>query len=323
MSSASRFDVSLAPFPIPRAPRLLAALLLAVGLMACRSGPDAGEQRTEDADGPPVVEVKAVDYAFAAPDTVRSGWNTFRLTNKGTEHHLFVLSQLPDGVTYGEFYAKVVAPMDSLRSMVRAGPVDTAAARKLRRRIPDWYPKEMPPMGGVSLTAPGRTANTTVELESGTYVMECYVRTAERRFHLLRGMAKPLVVTTDSTGASPPEADGSISLSRGEMQADTTMAAGSHTIAVHFGKKDTSVSLHRYNQHLHLARLNKETRPDDLARWMTWDPIMPSPVEFVGGPQSMLAGHTAYMHVDLSPGRYAWVLGNPPKQGSVQPFTVE
>jgi len=217
VSSASRFNVSLAPFPIPRAPRLLAALLLAVGLMACRSGPDAGEQRTEDADGPPVVEVKAVDYAFAAPDTVRSGWNTFRLTNKGTEHHLFVLSQLPDGVTYGEFYAKVVAPMDSLRSMVRAGPVDTAAARKLRRRIPDWYPKEMPPMGGVSLTAPGRTANTTVELESGTYVMECYVRTAERRFHLLRGMAKPLVATTDSTGASPPEADVSISLSRGEM----------------------------------------------------------------------------------------------------------
>ena len=56
---------------------------------------------------------------------------------------------------------------------------------------------------------------------------------------------------------------------------------------------------------------------------MKWDPVMPSPVEFLGGPQSMLDGNTAYMHVELSPGRYAWVLGNPPNEGDLQPFIVK
>jgi len=317
MISASRLDVSLAPSPIPRAARLLAALLLAAGLVGCQSSGD--ESATENA--PPVVDVTAVDYAFAAPDTVRSGWTTVRMTNEGEEHHLFLLAQLPEDIPYADFHDEVVVPWDSIRSLVRAGSVDTSVARTaLKRLIPDWYPDELTPMGGVSLTAPGRTATTTLHLEPGTYVMECYARTADRQFHALRGMARPLEVTTDSTGASPPEADLRISLSKGQIQADSTVASGQSTIAVDFGEKGT---LGPVGHHLHLARLDPETSARDLARWMKWDPIMPAPTEFLGGPQSMLAGHTAYMHVDLSPGRYAWVLGNPPKQGSVQPFTVE
>jgi hypothetical protein len=324
MISASRFDVSPAPSLIPWAARLLAALFLAAGLLACQSEPDAGEQRTEDADGPPVVDVTAVDYAFAAPDTVRSGWTTFRMTNKGEEHHLFALSGLPEGVTYADFHNNVAVPLDSMRTQVRMGAIDTATARKnLSRMLPDWFPQESTPMGGVSLTAPGRTARTALKLEPGSYVMECYVRTDERRFHFLRGMAKPLVVTTDSTDASPPEADLSISLSKGQMQADSVVSAGAHTVAVHFGEKAKTDPLYLFNQHLHLARLDGGISPDTLAEWMKWDPIMPAPAEFLGGPQSMLADHTAYMQVDLSPGRYAWVLGNPPKQGAVQPLTVE
>ena len=321
MSAASRVDVSPAPSLIPGAVRLLAALLLAAGLMACQSGSDAGEQRTEDANAPPVVEVMAVDYAFAAPDTVRSGWTTVRMTNEGEEHHLFLLAQLPEDISYADFQNEVVVPWDSIRSLVRAESVDPSAARTaLKRLIPDWYPGGLTPMGGVSLTAPGRTATTTLHLEPGTYVMECYLRTADRQFHLMRGMARRLVVTPDSTSASPPDADLSLSLSKGQIQADSTVASGQSTIAVDFGEKGT---LGLVGHHLHLARLDEETSTRDLARWMKWDPIMPAPVEFLGGPQSMLAGHTAYMHVDLSQGRYAWVLGNPPKEGSVQPFTVE
>lgn len=285
--------------------------------MACQPTDD----EDEETNASPVVDVTAVDYAFAAPDTVPSGWTTFRMTNEGEEHHLFLLAQLPEDITYADLHDEVVVPWDSIRSLVRAGSVDTSVARKaLKRLIPDWYPGGLTPMGGVSLTAPGRTATTTLNLEPGTYAMECYVRTADRQFHALRGMARRLVVTPDSTGASPPEADLSLSLSKGQIQADSTVAPGRHTMAVRFGEKG---ELGAVGHHLHLARLDEETSARDLARWMKWDPIMPAPVEFVGGAQSMPAGHTAYVEVDLSPGRYAWVLGNPPKQGSVQPFTVE
>jgi hypothetical protein len=243
------------------------------------------------------------------------------MVNEGEEHHLFLLAQLPENVSYADFHDEVVVPWDSLRSLVRAGSVDTSIARKaLKRLIPDWYPGGLTPMGGVSLTAPGHTATTTLHLEPGTYVMECYLRTADRQFHLMRGMARRLVATPDSTSASPPEADLSLSLSKGQMRADSTVAPGPRTIALQFGEKG---ELGPVGHHLHLARLDGETSARDLARWMKWDPIMPAPTEFLGGAQSMLAGHTAYLQVDLSPGRYAWVLGNPPKQGSVRPFVVE
>jgi len=296
---------------------VVAALLLAAGLVGCQSPED--ESASESA--PPVVDVTAVDYAFQVPDTVRSGWTTLRMTNEGEEHHLFLLAQLPENVSYAEFHDEVVVPWDSIRSLVRAGSVDTSVARTaLKRLIPDWYPDGLTPMGGVSLTAPGRTATTTLHLEPGTYVMECYLRTADRQFHLMRGMARRLVATPDSTNASTPEADLSLSLSKGQIQADSTVASGQYTIAVDFGEKGT---LGPVGHHLHLARLDPGTSARDLARWMKWDPIMPAPVEFLGGAQSMLKGRTAYLQVDLSPGRYVWVLGNPPKQGAVQPFTVE
>ena len=297
---------------------LLVALL--IGLVSCQNSQN-GNQNDKS---PPVIEVTAVDYTFSSRDTVKSGWNTFRMTNNGKEHHLFVITELPEGVTYSDFHNNVAVPLDSMRTLVREGSIDTAVARKkLVRMIPDWFPQETKPMGGVSLTAPGRTATTTLKLKPGTYVMECYVRTKDRKFHFLEGMAKPLVATTDSTDAMPPEADMSISLSKGQMQADSVVSAGARTIAVHYGKKAKTDPLYLFNQHLHLARLEDQTSPEDLADWMKWDPVMPSPVEFLGGPQSMLDGSTAYMHVDLSPGRYAWILGNPPKEGDLQPFIVK
>ena len=295
-------------------------VMLSVGLVSCQNSQD----ESQNDKSPPVVEVTAVDYAFSSPDTVKSGWNTFRMTNKGKEHHLFVITELPEGVSYADFHDKVAAPLDSMRTLVRKGAIDTTAAqKKLARMIPDWFPQETKPMGGVSLTAPGRTAKTTLKLKPGNYVMECYVRTEERRFHFLRGMEKPLVVTKDSTDAMPPQADMSISLSKGQMQADSVVSSGFRTVAVHYGKKAKTDPLYLFNQHLHLARLDEDTSPEGLAGWMKWDPVMPSPVEFLGGPQSMLDGNTAYMHVDLSPGRYAWVLGNPPKEGDLQSFTVK
>src|SRR6056297_1753796 len=136
MVSSSHFDTSLAPPPIRSALGLLGALLLAAGLAACQPSGDGSAAE----NAPPVVEVTAVDYAFAAPDTVRSGWTTVRMTNEGEEHHLFLLAQLPEDIPYADFHDEVVAPLDSMRSRVRAGSVDTTAAQKaLARMIPDWY----------------------------------------------------------------------------------------------------------------------------------------------------------------------------------------
>lgn len=319
MISARRFRASFVR-PARSFIGVLAVFLLTIGLTACHSS--GNEPAAENA--PPVVKVMAQDYTFEAPDTIRSGWTTFQMKNRGEEHHLFLLEKLPGGTRYADFQDEVAATFDSLRSLLRADSIDAATYRKaLGGSLPGWYLNRIQPMGGVSLTAPERTATTTVNLEPGTYVMICYVRTPERRFHFLRGMLRPLIVTTDSTGASPPEADLTVTLSGLQIESDSTLSPGPHTIAVRFGDKRTGGPYGRWFQHLHLARLAGETSPQDLTRWMKPNPLMPAPIEFLGGVQDMPTGRTAYMQVDLTPGRYAWVLLNPPEQGSVKPFTVE
>lgn len=69
------------------------------------------------ADGPRVVEVTGFDYAFQAPDTIPSGWTTFRFHNQGSELHVFDLLRFPYDRTYGdlrrEFFPAARPPLRS------------------------------------------------------------------------------------------------------------------------------------------------------------------------------------------------------------------
>jgi hypothetical protein len=249
------------------------------------------------------------------------------MANEGSEHHLFALLSLPTGKTIGDLQAAVYAPFDTIRSQLHEGAIDSTTNRKRLKKlapsIPEWYTDKTDLMGGVGLTAPGRTARTTLNLEPGTYVMECYAKTADRRIHALRGMIRSLIVKRDSTGASPPTPDLTVTLSKLQVQADSVVSPGTSNVAVRFAKKQKGGIHGHRRQHLYLARLDQQTSPQDLAQWMEPGPVMPAPVTFLGGVGDMPTGRTAYVQVDLTPGRYAWVLGNPPEQGAVRPFTVE
>ena len=163
MTLTSRFAPSLPPTPVPT---VLVVLLLAAGLAACQSSGD--EPASES--GPPVVEVTMMDYAFQAPDTIRSGWTTFQVANKGKEHHHYHLHPLPDGRTAKDLRA-FFATVDSLRQLLRAGTIDSSEARRAYERVvPDWVKPQnlnLKNRGGIGLLAPGRTARNTVKLEPG------------------------------------------------------------------------------------------------------------------------------------------------------------
>lgn len=44
------------------------------------------------------VEVKAVDFAFSVPDTLKSGFHRWSFANNGTVRHEFVVVRLPAGL---------------------------------------------------------------------------------------------------------------------------------------------------------------------------------------------------------------------------------
>jgi hypothetical protein len=287
----------------------LIALLLATGLGGCRGGAD------ETATARTVVDVRAVDYAFhGVPDSIPSGWTTFRVRNDGRHVHLLELARLPEGVTAQDWHDGFET-IRTLTRQLRAGAIDTSA---LVARRPEWA-GAAEGVGGLGYLAPGRTASLTTRLEPATYALTCYVRTPDGRRHWERGMERALTVTADSTGAPPPTADLTLRLSGYDIHADGSLRAGPQTIAVHFGgptPRDPPF------QDVHLARMSGDTTPDSLAAW-TNEPEGPAPADFLGGTIAMAAGNTAYLTVEVRPDRYAWVSHASEETGMLRTVTVE
>jgi hypothetical protein len=110
----------------------------------------------------------AEEHEFTAPDSVASGWVTFRLHNQGSEKHYMEIDRLPEDVTLQEYRGTVerlATLRDSLIPLLSRGAIDTAeAVSELQAAAPDSY-------WGGTLTDPGssepnRPVETSFTLES-------------------------------------------------------------------------------------------------------------------------------------------------------------
>jgi hypothetical protein len=288
---------------------------------ACQPGDQAREAPVGPA--PHVVDVTALDYAFQAPDTLPSGWTTFRLKNAGAEHHFMLLNRLPEDKTMEDYGREVGTPFNVVWDSLRTGAMDKAeAGQLLGQLLPAWY-AAVEQMGGPGLVAGGETGETTVNLEPGTYLMECYVKTADGVFHGNLGMVRQLVVTEGPSAGSAPAGDIEITLSNSGIVAEGDATPGAHTVEVRF-LEHPAIGL---GNDVHLVRLEEGTAMDLVIRWMDWMEVdglrAPAPARFLGGAQEMPVGHTSYFTVDLEPGRYAWISEPGAITGMVSEFTVD
>lgn len=286
----------------------LVVFLIMASLGACQSG-DQGEKG--EANGPPVVDVTAVDYAFAAPDSIPSGWVTFRLNNeKAEEVHEIDLSHLPEGISYSDFEKTIPVwgPItDRVQSGELVGPGEVYAAAG--SKLPDWS-EAAEEVTGRGLVAPGRVTEKTVYMEPGTYAMYCFVKSPDGQSHISRGMARELVVSDDDTTTAAPNADVEVVVAGDEIDTDGALASGTNAIAARF-KEDS-----KGYQTIHLIRMEEETNLEDVETWLNWyrkDGLMaPTPADFLGGntiQRGTPNGDVAYFSVeDVEPGQYAWVV---------------
>lgn len=313
---------------VERASVVVATSVLALSLIGCQPGPEgpaeAPAEPAETTASVGVVEVTTAevapdDFAFIAPARLASGWTTFRLTNTGEQPHFMILWKLPEGVKFADYaefgrmfqeeydhYFGGEATQDEMIGSIVSG-------------LPEWF-GGLRGMGGVALTSPGLTAETTVRLEPGDYVMECYVVTPEGKFHGSLGMLRPLIVTEETTGLEPPEADVRVTLSNYTMEIEGELSAGEHVIAVHATEDAEGIILHDVN----LARLSADASLEEVGSWMSWIDALraPAPAEFLGGADHLTGGSTSYFRVSLEPGRYAFVSEGFATQGMVHEFTV-
>lgn len=150
-----------------------------------------------------VVDVRASEFSFQAPDTIPAGLTTFRLLQTGL---------VVDRVRAGARGREAISDKgDDTRGMhmlwvVRLDSGKTVAhlhaAAQAGERMTPWARQ----IGGPGFILPPSTTNATLDLEPGNYALVCYVGSARAdraRYHLLNGMFRALTVLPASRRPSP------------------------------------------------------------------------------------------------------------------------
>ncbi len=276
-----------------------------------------------------LLEVTARDLQFEGPDTVSAGWTTIRFHNQSTVTHFVQMEKLPEGIGLREQQDQVAPVFQEGMDRLNEGRGDDAMAAF--GKLPAWFAKVVF-TGGPGLTAPGRSSETSVFLEPGTYLLECYVKTAGR-FHSYNptpqtdGMVHQVVVVSGPEPGEMPKADFKVTLSsdRG-IVIDGQPRPGNQVVEVDFA--DQKVYENFVGHDLHLARLDDTTDLARLNRWMDWRDKAgletPAPAEFLGGLNDMPEGGKGYIRLTLEPGRYAWIseVPDPREKGLLKVFAV-
>ncbi len=124
---------------------------------------------------PPTADlnVDLVDFAFVMPTEIKSGPQTWQITNKGTQWHEMAIIKLADGSTIDDVMAMIFSEEES------SGPP----------------PFEM--VGGWTPMGAGQTVYTTMDLPPGEYTVLCFLPDLNSDFspHLTHGMVATLTVT--------------------------------------------------------------------------------------------------------------------------------
>ena len=312
----------------------------AILLWACSDTPSADEQSApqseieSDALAPTdgaanLVEIRAVGMTLEGPSQIPSGWTTLRFVNASDMIHFAIVDVPPAGVVMGEF-AKAMNTFQSAMDAINKDDVDGMNAAF--GQFPAWM-GDLGRMGGPGFLSPGLTGETTVFLEPGTYIIECYVK-SNGVFHTTSpseeqlGMMLEVTVTDETTDAVAPTSNATVSISNdGFAITEGTLQAGANIIAVEFAEQQIFPSV--VGNDLHVMRVTNGDSIPMASAWLNWMEKAgledPAPVTFLGGVNDMPAGSTAYLHIDLEPGTYAFIaeVPDPLSTGHTMSFTIE
>lgn len=275
-----------------------------------------------------LVKVTTTEMDFQAPEEISSGWTTFRYHNKSPMTHFFILTKMPviDGEqkTLEDGKREISPIFRDAMDLIMEGKREEGFAQFAK--MPEWASKVVY-TGGVGFLSPGETGQTDLFLEPGEYFLECYVKTGGV-FHGDLGMYKEITVTEEKSSANPPMPTLEMDISsEAGFEMDEQIDPGMHVLAVNF--KDQIPHEHGLGHDVHLVKLDEKSDLKELETWVNWaEPTgleTPAPSgTFLGGVEDMPAGNTAYMTVNITPGKYVWIaeVPNSSSKNMLKTFTV-
>ena len=225
-------------------------------------------------DGVRTMTVTASDYAFTAPDSVPAGLTEIRLENRGTELHHVLLIRLDGGKTMSDLFASVKGD----------GP------------LPSWARE----VGGPNSPVPGGNATAILRLAAGRYAMICVIPSRDGKPHVMKGMAKEIIVTpaTSNTANANVRVSSTMTLLDYAFQLSQPLQAGRQTIRV----KNSAAQAHE----VFIVRLQPGKTVADVLAWVE-KMDGPPPGMPVGGTTPMANGEENLITVDLPAGEYGLI----------------
>jgi hypothetical protein len=251
---------------------LACASVLAV--VACTTGDNATSDSTAAtvADAPRVVTIDAADYSFAAPDSVPAGLTTIRLVNGGQEMHHVQLLRLTDGHTAGEL-------VDAMKSAKEP-------------QLPAWAMAA----GGPNSPGPSGKAEATLDLAAGNYAIICVIPSADGVPHVMKGMIRPLTVTSGGSTATVAEPKADVVVKLVDYAFDMpAITPGRHTIRV----ENVAMQPHE----IFIVQLGPGKTAKDVLDYVA-TMSGPPPGRPIGGTTFMAKDGVNYITVDLPAGEY-------------------
>ena len=213
------------------------------------------------------VDVQGDEYAFVMPDEAEGGVVRFNVSNTGEELHEYALGRLDEGKT-----------LDNVKAVLESGQGDP----------PEWFVD----VGGVPLLSPGEELGLTRELDAGTYVFLCFIPTPQGVPHVELGMLKSFELTGDS-GATLPDPDAVIVANDAGYEIPD-ISAGERTIELR--------NADDREREFFLVALEPGTDIEDLDRFFEEGEKGPPPAQFHGAMQTIPAGTSVFIDIDLQEG---------------------
>ena len=220
-----------------------------------------------------------------------------------------VFEKMPDSIRLENYKKDLFPPFMAAFKYMDEGNFE--AGMKEFEKIPQWFSK-VEVAGGVGLTSGKSTSESTIYLDEGIYVIECYVRMPDGMPHTFMGMIAELEVEASSSYEQAPNHDYKAVIS-GEsgISFPDSVKAGEHVIAVDF--HDQKIYESMLGHDLNLVKLESEDQLEPLAKWLNAADIKafrtpaPEGIQFLGGVEDLPAGKTGYFKVKLEKGNYLMI----------------
>ncbi len=252
--------------------------------------------RVTSTDGLPTMVIEAVEYGFKTMASVPGGLMTIQLKNLGREPHYAHFFRLADGVTTEQYIAALQQALKSRDDA--ASNADPLAVQ----------------VGGPATTSPGATVTVIQDLRAGQYVIGCFVPNNQGVPHAALGMLLPLTVTAPlGQAAGMPAVNGVITLTDTGFDLPGAIPAGKSMYRVVNG----GTKPHEFS----LLGLAPGKTAADLKGYFSAPPAGPPPLMNGTGIAGLDPGQSGVIVLDLTPGAYAVLVGNP-AQTEVQGITV-